>query len=450
MRNQCKSIITAKYLLIIFLLIFFNMFLYSQESEQPAVEIRFSSASPVSGTSWTLTLLVNHSDPNEVEVLAPPLTGSIYLEQVLKGPRLYNPANGQTLNRQNMAELDPSFGQWTSMEYRFILGSPEVVSFDVFTVTTPLGETKTEPFDITVQRPQGTAESRRYRLAWEGLPARLKTGESAVISLRITGWNHENPLPETAAFMPPLPRSFIMESIPPGAEENAAGKTLSGWTVLSLRIIPLGTNAFSLERRQILHGTSILEIPAVRIPVSPGTSAAAAVEEAPPDTAPPSLPAIAFPPREAMAAQDLKLYNRHQAECLAVYGSAKNLWDRHCYAGALALLRENERNHRAGALFAAIRHEAEESIGLAGTRNEKRGISWPLFREKRLSAIASETDARRIPDIAGEVIAHFAEGQPVLVENAESSGANRNWLRVTTNDDRAISGWVQAGNIIYY
>ena len=416
---------------------------------------------PVSGSSWTLTLLINHSEPKEVEVMAPPLTGAIFLEQVLKSPRLYDPVSGQTINRQNMAAQE-TFEQWTAMEYRFTFNNPEIISFEAFTVITPRGRVMTEPFELDVQRAQSTTQMRQRRLVWE-LPAQLKTGESAVIGLRISGWSAGNSLPATEMFMPPVPPGHIVESMPLTPEEKAAGK------VLSLRVIPLETGTFSLQRRQFSYGMDVFEIPAVRIPVGAGsrnteanpaaapmaTASAAAPMATAPVAAPVSRPAALFPPLEPTAGKYARLYGAHQADCVAVYGNAKDLWEKGHYADSLATLRKNERDHKAGALFAAIRREAEQALGFLETNNEKAGKFLLLFREKSRPAVLKETAFRRIPDMTGEEIARFREGQPVLVmeagaPNREDSENNGSWRRVTTNDSSGISGWVREESIIYY
>jgi hypothetical protein len=386
----------------------------------------YSPDRPEAGSSWTLTLMIAHNEPNEVNVLAPEFTGPIFLEQVIKVPRLINPESTE---------------RWTAMEYRFMLNSPETISFDSFTVITPQGQTKTNPFDLMVRPAQNTGEIQRYQLAWEGIPASLKTGENAVCTLRVSGWNAANRLPEAALLLPPVPPGHILESLPVMSGEQAAG------IALKLRLIPLVTGPFILNRRQVTHGGAVFEIPALRIPVSQGKTTAAEYATVPESVGP--IPA--FPPLEAARHDHDGLYQKHQNECETIYTAARFLWESGLKANALAMLRKNERDHAAGAFFAALRHGAERSLGFTDTHHEqKRFLAGlrnvlPFLREKPRSIILKETTVRRIPDIAGEEFTSFREGQPVLITNHHET-----WLQVITNDDREISGWIPEQNIIRY
>jgi hypothetical protein len=381
---------------------------------------------PEAGSSWTLTLMIAHNEPNEVDVLAPEFTGPLFLEQVIKVPRFINPESTE---------------RWTAMEYRFMLNSPEIISFDSFTVITPQGQTRTNPFELTVRPAQGAGELQRYQLVWEGIPSSLKTGENAVCTLRVNGWNAAYRLPEPALFLPPVPPGHILESLPITGGEQSAG------VALKLRLIPLSTGNFILNRRQVTHGGTVFEIPALRIPVGQGTTAATERETSPESAGP--IPT--FPPLEKARHDHRDLYQKNQSECETVYTSARFLWETGLKANALAMLRKNERDHPAGVFFAALRHEAERSLGFTDTNNEQKqflaGLRnlLPFLREKPRAIILKDTAVRRIPDMAGEEFASFREGQPVLIKSHHET-----WLQIITNDDRGTSGWIPEQNIIRY
>jgi len=378
---------------------------------------------PVAGSTWTLTLLIDHDEPNEVNVLAPHFNDAIFLEQVIKTPRLINNA------------LPPEFMErWTAMEYHFVLNSPGTVNFDAFTVITPRGRTTTAPFAVTIQRPPNTTQVQNYRFVWEGTPSLLRTGESAVFVLRSYDQKHASSLPKAGQFLPSVPSGYILETLPLASAETDAG------VALKLRLIPLEANPFTLARRQFAHNGAIFEVPALRIPVSRAERnpkslterAATGNNHAPP-----------FPPFDAAIQSHPRLYQKHQAKCDAVFTAAKTAWEEGRRADALASLRQNERDHAAGALFAIIRREAEQALGLSGTGDEKRS----LFGAKSHTAVLRATAVRQIPDIAGEEIARFKEGQPVLL-NGKSP--HKEWIQVTANDDSRTSGWVLESMIIYY
>ena len=432
------------------------MIIFAQE-EQPRVLIRGAPERPVSGSAWVLTLLIAHNEPDEVNVLAPPFTGSLFLDQVLKGPRLVNPATGQTVagaQDENSGALE----YWTAMEYRFMLLSPGIVTMDGFTVITPAGQVKTAPVSLTVLRPQGADQRQRCQLAWENIPAGLAAGESADIELRVNGWRSGLPLPDQSLFLPPVPPGYILDPLPLPAQDKSAG------IVLRLRLIPLEPGVFLLEKRQFTADDTIFEIPALRISVTrPSTAAADAVaktakantalsiknNEAAPETV---IPALPFPPLEIAAINYSRIFQKYELECKTIYNTSKNLWDRGYRANALATLRKNERDHPAGILFAEIRRGAEQLLGFHQTNDEKRKNLLSIFTGKSGSAVLKETFVYQIPDAAGEKIAHCGEGQPVIVQS-ERIGAEENrvsWVRIITNDSGGIAGWAQEERLIFY
>ncbi|MDR1858681.1 MAG: hypothetical protein LBQ69_04355 [Treponema sp.] len=420
-------------------------YLSAQHGDQPRITVQGTPNRPVAGSAWTLTLLVAHSEPNEVEVLVPHFTDAIFLEQILKGPRLKNSATGQTYAGYPQQSEEAAFERWTAIEYRFTLISAGAVSFDAFTVVTPRWQESTAPFSLWVQQSPDIADTRHYRLAWEQLPPVLQTGESAVFSLRVSRWDSASALPEAQMFLPPVPQGCILEALPVADEERQKG------IALRLRVIPLEATPFALGRRQISHNGSVFEIPALRIPVSAAKRVAPNAPANPAETAqahsshPPPFPSL-----QVLAEGNSRLYQRHRAECEAIYNTAKGLWERGEFAAALATLRQNERDHRAGSTFTAVRREAERSISLTGTSDEKRQNLLSFLGGNSRSAVLRETAVYLIPDPAGEPIGRFGEGQPVLVSPGTPTGRGERWLRVTANDSSGISGWVPEERIIFF
>jgi len=235
--------------------LFLPLFLYAQEQEKPRFLIHTAPDLPVEGSILTLTLLADHDNPDEVNVLAPPFTDGILLDYMLKGPRVVN------------ADTE----RWTAIEFRFTLTGHGTVTFGPFTIITPRGRTQTEPFNIVVQRPPGaggtagSGETARFRLSWENVPANLKIGENAIILLRVNG-PHNAAIPETGLFVPPVPLGHIIESLPLSANEKSSG------IALKLRIIPLQTGVLTIENRRLTIGNAIYEMPVLKIPVSGRTA----------------------------------------------------------------------------------------------------------------------------------------------------------------------------------
>jgi hypothetical protein len=435
--------------------------LFAQNETGPRILVRNSPERPIAGSTWTLTLLIAHDEPGEVDVLAPHFTGSLLLDQVIKAPRFFNSATGQfSVNNPVSTAVDNNaaspaasptvFERWTAMEYRFILNNPGVINFDAFTVITPHGHKKTDPFDLRVQRPHNMVEARSYRLAWEGIPSSLKIGENAVFALRINDWDTGDSMPEARLLLPPVPPGYILESFPLRSEEKSAG------IALRLRLIPLEIQPFVLERRRFSHGGNNFEIPALHIPITVAANSQTAAPNRAQDqqAAPENNPVPPFPSLETAQKDNPRLYEKYQTKCEVIYRTAQDLWKNGYFAGALAILRQNERDHPAGAFFAVLRRRAEQTLGFTGTFDEKRRHPWQFFlRRKFHSAVLRETAVRRIPDAAGEEIARLREGQPVLLDEKASPQAQKQrktWLRIIVNDDNETSGWVPEENIILY
>jgi hypothetical protein len=217
-------------------------------AQQTRVLIQTEPYVPVEGSTLTLTLLVAHDNPDEINVIAPPFTDNILLDYMLKGPRLVN------------ADTE----RWTAIEFRFTLISRGTITFEPFTVMTPQGRIQTEPFDIVVQRSPDSSggETTRYRLSWENVPANLKIGENALVSLRVNGWKNSTALPASGLFLPPVPMGHIIESLPLSENDKSAG------IALKLRIIPLQDGVLTIANRRLTIENAIYEVPVLRITVS--------------------------------------------------------------------------------------------------------------------------------------------------------------------------------------
>jgi len=216
-------------------------------AQQPRILIQTAPDRLVEGSTLTLTLLVAHDNPDEINVMAPPFTDDLILEYMLKGPR----------------SVDAQ--RWTAIEFRFTLISRGTVTFEPFTIFTPQGQTQTKPFNIVVQKPPtdgSGGETAYFRLSWENVPANLKIGETAIVALRANGWKNAAVLPESGLFLPPVPMGHIVESLPLSEKEKTAG------IALKLRIIPLQIGVLTIANRRLTIENAIYEVPVLRIPVS--------------------------------------------------------------------------------------------------------------------------------------------------------------------------------------
>jgi len=467
---------------------------FPQGSDVPRVLVQSSPLFPLSGEEWTLTLLIQHPNPHEVTIIAPRFSETFFLDRVLKNFRYMQAAGA--------AE------RWTEAEYRLIPRDSGAFTIEPFTVHINSVIVRTEPITVTVRDVQPTAAVPRPRLTWENVPAQLRVGESANFGLRISGWDtglqRGLHLPDAAVFMPPLNEAFIIE-----AEDAASG---GSGLVMRLRVIPLVMQNFYVPGRSVTHNNIVFEIPALSIRVLPRLVPAEAADEVEVKAAD-TWQAGAFPAMDTplLSGSRARLFFRvgtFRAEYEAVYRAAGELYGSGSYAEALALLRQNERDHAAFPLFASLRRHTEMNLGLPNTQDEK-PIHFVLvccaalcaafvcllvfFRNaakavksvlcalllicgafallywlsgtfafgspqgsRFLPAVVRGTELRQIPDFSSEPLIHLNAGQAVRIfgvgvnrQNAEHTAQDGSpWVFVDAHD--GVSGWIPADRAVYY
>jgi hypothetical protein len=220
------------------------------------VLIETAPENPRSGDFWTITFLVNHPRPDEVEIRPPPFPAALVPDSVRMKARM----------RVNE--------RWTEAEYRFMLRGSGRLELAPFEIITPRGRTVNSPLALHVEAPEGEGEF-RVRLVWEHIPPRLQVGEPWDFSLKIPRpdlrtdlrTDPRSSIPASSRFVPEVPRGFILETLNAEPGDDEAGR------VLRLRVIPLSGGEFSLPPRTLHSGNLLLEIPPLRIPVfSPAAS----------------------------------------------------------------------------------------------------------------------------------------------------------------------------------
>jgi len=462
---------------ITFLFICAETGLLAQNDSGSEVIVNFSPEIPFAGLPWTLSLLVDHSVPEEVNVFAPLFTGALFLDRVVKVRRI----------------VEENAAPWTLVEYRFIPESAGRVTLEPFTVVSPAGTTRTSALAINVQRPVGENETVRPRTFWDSLPSVIFKGEEALLILRVTGLDSvpRPALPPADFFMPAIPRDVILEAANLSQTDDAG-------ILVRLRIIPLEAGLFQLPARTLRYGNILFEIPPLRIQVNAPSAPAAEniTEVVTPNGGKEPVQFPVFNPAGYASSVLLKFY---QADCDKIYSTARGLWEAGCLPEALAELRRNERDHAAGALLRPVRREAEQRLGFYNTRDEGWGqkklflfssiaslifatiLFFVCFRLKQGSflkkpgfcvsfilmaagffclyqffnysggrhsrfGITRDTPVRRTPDYAGEQLFSFREGQPVRIYRKDSGS----WLWVMANETGGNAGWIPADTVITY
>jgi len=474
------------------------LFLHAQDTEEeeieedlgPQIYTSLNPEIPLTGKPFTISLIVDYPDPEEVTIIAPPFGNSLTLDRISKTPKV---TETQTL---------------TLVEYRFTPIRSGRVVLESFTVVCPSGVSETGSFILNIRTEGDGPVVLSPRLVWEGAPRQMSTGDRVTLILRASGWNSRLPPPEF--FMTTVPHGVILALLPLSEQERADG------IAVKITLIALEAGYFRMETRTLRHENidihTIFNIPALNIQIT-GSSILRRTfspeqirqlfDESSADS--PSFPEFNY----TLAKKGVQEIQRLQ--CEEIYNAAKELWDGGLFAESLALLRRSERDHPAGNLLQTIRRQAEESLGLFNTENESlmrrkllsgvfsfflfiviiapfvclsiikkrkpdKGGVLAAFSKKtmllcaivfsaalsfffyRLSysnfvfqnkanrfGVTKETPVRRMADIEGEGISNFKEGQPVAV--LLNSGL---WLFVKSNDALGQIGWIPAQEVVFY
>ncbi|MDR0313405.1 MAG: SH3 domain-containing protein [Treponema sp.] len=495
----------AKNIVSVMFLFFFCVFnLYAQEGvERLNVVIQVTPASPVSGSTWTVTFLVDYPESQDVSVRPPYYPQGFYLERVRTSVRLYGPGATEDTD----SDLEES-NRWTAVEYLFSVMAAGDFTLGSFQISAGARQNNTAPIAVQVLAASQPQRQVSPSLRWERIPSVMTAGVAIELTLLLSNWDTAKPVPSNL-FRGRIPENSILEELPflgPGADRLIR---------YPVRIIPLEKGNFTLNTLIVQHEGERLEIPRIAVSVveagsirpelHSGQSYFLSPESSIDEENALDNNAPFFPQNEKTVLRPF------QREYEGIMTQATLLWESGQYARALALIRRNERDKIYGASLVPLRRNMEEELGLNFSTDETRSlVKNPLFlliiaailaviafqvtsrklkgyshiirivlggacilfllivvagylrdtdsitvlaisqdssSEKRLesggSAILISTPVYRIPDSEGAVIFHFDEGQAVTIRS--SPGA---WIHVESSDGR--SGWVPAESVIPY
>jgi hypothetical protein len=398
------------------------------------------------------------------------------------------------------------------VEFTFIPNRIGEFLLNSFEIITPDNRARTSPLVFRVRREDGIDREYQPRLRWEllsppeplGEGVELRTGERAELALILSDWDPQLPRSGDVPLDLMVMEQAVLEKLPVSAPEAERG------VVFRLRIIPLEGTDLSLAFPHVHYGGVNLNVPSIRIRAAPdkpeadpsgdggegavlpgavsGLKSALRVE-AGVSVEPSVSSGTAGPfPEEPPPLLFRGVYRRN-AE------AARILWDQGRRPEALALLRKNERDHIAGFTLTPLRRKAEQVLGLADTKDEKRrppvflfsliiaaliplgilgigrlkkqvtsGLSWGYKCMAAVSALVLfaglagladrllDRDPKavlwscavyRVPDVLGTEEFHFPEGLPAAVRTGAGS-----WVYVESAEGNA--GWVLRENLAYY
>jgi hypothetical protein len=345
--TRCSpSFFSLPYRILFLLVTGFTLFhLHAQDMPDTPFVFRIETAPeiPVQGMAWTLTVLVNHPYPQQIEVRHPNVPPSLSLERIRIDARTVRGRDG--INER-----------WTAAEFLFIPQAAGNLTVGPFQIIGQGKRTFTAETTRTIRPSAAANPSNRPSFVWEAVPQRLKIGEQGEFTLRMRNRDPRKPMPEVQLYGEGLPLNAILEEVAPSQAERNRG------IALRIRLIPLEGHEVSLNSRYLPYEGYALQVPAVRIPVSAGD-----IFPPPPSAAPRPLPTAAETPFPEFSQSVPLLF---KADYDSTILKARSLWETGEKTEALALLRRCERESLAGPLFPTFRRKLESALGITFSPDE--------------------------------------------------------------------------------
>ena len=344
-----------------------------EEGEAPVpleVKIETSPAAPAVNSPWTLSVLVNHPNPREVNIKPPQFPSSLALERIRTDIRL----------------LDDE--RWTRVEFLFTPLRTGAITIGSFEVSIPGEQAVTAAIDVRFQEEAGAVRRYNPRFRWVSPASSVYAGEKKELTLELSNWDPSINVP-SGIFRGRAPRSAVLEEKPP----VEAGE---GTYRYEISIIPLEESRVVLEPFSFNFNTYSLNIPGIIIPVLPAASpvnnktTAYSYQEPPrtgtehnEDAGSSSMNEIShdgisarpFPVPENRGNVFFPLSGEYSRICDRV----RVLWENNRRAEALAEIRRNERDSLCGPFLVPLRRAMEQALSLGFTDDERwRPLKIPL------------------------------------------------------------------------
>ena len=223
------------------------------------------------GVPFTITLLVDYPEPEDVEVITSDFSSYLKLEHFEKSPidtdmNLLQQATRKDRNTEKVYTQ-------TSLEFIFIASNVGRITLDPFTIASPHGARRTSPIVLVIHPRAEVQRINSQRLIWEGAPRQIPAGERVTFYLRFQNLRPENidSKLSSAFFMPQVPRGVILSQSPVSSQEKENG------IALKLTMIPLTEGNFNLPARSLHHTNVRYDIAALSIRITAPPAAAITV-----------------------------------------------------------------------------------------------------------------------------------------------------------------------------
>lgn len=315
-------------------------------------------------SEWTIRILVNYPNPQDVSMVIPDLPPSLVLDRIRTTPRF--------VGRDGGANPEPE-EKWTAVEFFFIPGQAGPVSLAPFEARAP-GRLGYSPRVSAVIRD----DSREDVLwaAWDLVPDSLTIGQSAEVRLHLITEQAENRQDAAVSYLIEAPVNALVETL----DITEAGP---GEFILRFQIIPLAGSAVRIPPALLKYGDASLTVSSREFRVLPVVSSGMDLQR--PDPVPDrdmitgtgaeagggaarsgKEPTQAPPFPDASRA----VFPLFRTGYDRAVREARSYWEQGLYAEALAVLRLNERELAAGPVLADLRRAAETALGIGFTGDE--------------------------------------------------------------------------------
>ncbi|MDR0663428.1 MAG: BatD family protein [Spirochaetaceae bacterium] len=344
------------------------LFLAARVPAQDEIKILFEFApdAVIQDEPFTINLLVNHPDPNEIYVRPPDFQDDFRVERM-------------RTEVQVMLDSPRNSEQWTVFEFLLVAGesgAKELGSFEI----TALGETKiTNPVTVNV-RPSERRNSNTM-LIWDGQNVNtdaVNQGGVYEAVLRVANREKGRRYPALPAWID-APLNAIVEEVPLSKNDYDSG------VVLRLRIVPLDEQPVKINPFSVNYEESLIEVPSLTVNVPPFVKnlpktkppeTQAPLQTAAPDT--PDEPARIKPVSFSVPAGGGTFFDAGVRDCIA---EAERLWAGEKYAAALAVLRRGEITLFAAGTVKKVRTACEDALNLPSAPN------WAWLPRTPLTAV---------------------------------------------------------------
>jgi hypothetical protein len=451
-------------------------------SEEPREKLKilfeFAPDAVVCGEPFTLNIVVNQTNPDEILVEPPDFNDVFRIEQLRTEARIV----------QNAVR---GGDRWTVFEFTLTALESGIQELGAFVVSIPEEIMLTNPININVREAKPDFRSEFAWFGQNGLsrpPERLTVGNPREAVLRVIDWPEDKPYPDDSLYLRiEPPKNAIVEYVPLTDNERKKG------FVLRLRITALEEWFVYINDKFVSYGDMLLEIPALAIAVQPmppvrivAKVADTAVETAATVNTPQAVKPVSFSDTTSDAQKVFFMFRVGLEKCLA---EAERLWTRKLYTEALLVLRHGERTLTAANLVKNMRKVCENALGLPVCPDEARLPTVPLLfvsvfstavtviifltRKRRsvqlfyitastaiaLSALSLLTfsyfdgkdravlrpcAAYPVPEETSKPQTFFMEGEPARIRSTSSS-----WLYVESITAAGKSGWVKKNDAAF-